>query len=169
MCPVLRGASDPWELGTVEGKKREKKGEKQHGGLQSARGMRPIILIACRCCLGLTHASHIIVYCSEQNQLCRNTEGLRDSKSARGRLRAPLCSRPSEPSEAWMGCEHRAAAGLHGWDGSGVGWRERGRKERGEGVGKDGKQIKTYKRGFLRGFDMSCQSWWCVCSCLYSK
>lgn len=48
--------------------------------MKSELGMRPIILIACRCRLGLTDASHIIVYCSEQNQLCLNIEGLRDSK-----------------------------------------------------------------------------------------
>ena len=50
------------------------------GGVKSELDTRPIILIACRCCLGLTDALHIIVYCSEQQQLCLNIEGLRDSK-----------------------------------------------------------------------------------------
>lgn len=45
----------------------------------SEPGTHPIILIACRCPSG-SLMRHISVYCAEQNQLCLNIEGLRDSK-----------------------------------------------------------------------------------------
>lgn len=58
------------------------KGEQRRGGEGrggSEPGTRPIILIACRCPSG-SLMRHISVYCAEQNQLCLNIEGLRDSK-----------------------------------------------------------------------------------------
>lgn len=88
-----------------ERRRKSRRREKSDGGgsVKSERGGRPIILIACRCRLGLTDASHIIVYRSERNQLCRNTEGLRDGEQTSRRAVGSLCTPPPANSRARTG------------------------------------------------------------------
>lgn len=176
----------------------EAKGKRRKGEGKPGLGVRPIILIACRCRSELSDASHIIVYRSEQNQLCRTQRGQEtaNKQAARGGIHCmPVCTHLSESSQPWIrerGAKPWSSSSssslpqrwvLSGVIGDGTDPGGPAHPSKGTRQREGGKKYPTArkKRGAKRrgaektlcnvwwDFDTRCQGRRCVRACLYSK